>query len=398
VRIVGVVNITEDSFSDGGRYLEPEAAIAHARRLRSAGADIIELGAASSHPDARAVSLDEERRRLTPVLEALAVDGFVVSVDTTRPETQKLALAHGAAYLNDVRGFPDPRIYETLAASDCRLVVVHSVAGREIATRVRTDPDTIGERIDAFLATRLAALQAAGIARERLVVDPGLGFFLGANPEPSVAVLAAIGCLRARLGAPVLVAPSRKSFLRALTGREIANIGPATLAAELHAARAGVDYIRTHDVRALTDALTVQRALQHRYEPEAVALIREWYEQMNAGDVAGASAKLHLQVEWIEAEHSPYGCPGASLIGVAAVADAVWSRLARDWSDLRVVPEKFVPTLDGVAVIARYVGTNRRSEIPVDAQVLHLWTVADGVITRYRGFADTYALHAAMDG
>jgi dihydropteroate synthase type 2 len=262
VHIVGVVNITEDSFSDGGRYLQPEAAIAHARRLRSDGADVVELGAASSHPDAAAVSADEERRRLTPVLEALAGDGFVVSVDTTRPETQRLALAHGAAYLNDVRGFPDPGIYEALATSDCRLVVMHSIEGREIATRVSTDPATIGARIDAFFAERLATLQAAGIAHERLVVDPGLGFFLGTNPEPSVAVLGAIGRLRTRLGTPVLVSPSRKSFLRALTGRGIADIGPATLAAELYAARAGVDYIRTHDVRALTDALTVERALQ----------------------------------------------------------------------------------------------------------------------------------------
>jgi dihydropteroate synthase type 2 len=262
VRIVGVVNITEDSFSDGGRYLDPEAAIAHARRLRSDGAEVVELGAASSHPDAAAVSADEERRRLTPVLEALAGDGFAISVDTTQPETQRLALAYGAAYLNDVRGFPDPNVYEALAASDCRLIVMHSIEGGEIATRVHTDPATIGARIDAFFAKRLAALRAAGVAHDRLVVDPGLGFFLGANPEPSVAVLAAIGHLRARLGAPVLVSPSRKSFLRALTGRGIADIGPATLAAELCAARAGVDYIRTHDVRALTDALTVQRALE----------------------------------------------------------------------------------------------------------------------------------------
>jgi dihydropteroate synthase type 2 len=264
VRIVGVVNITEDSFSDGGHYLEPAAALAHTRRLCSDGADVIELGAASSHPDATAVSADEEARRLTPVLEALAGDGFPISVDTTRPETQRLALAHGVAYLNDVRGFPDPRSYEALAASDCRLAVMHSIEGREIATRVHTDPDTIEARIDAFFARRLAALEAAGIARERLVVDPGLGFFLGANPEPSVAVLAAIGRLRARLGLPVLVSPSRKSCLRALTGRGVADIGPATLAAELYAVRAGVDYVRTHDVRALADALTVERALEAR--------------------------------------------------------------------------------------------------------------------------------------
>ena len=261
VRIVGVVNITEDSFSDGGSYLEPEAAIAHARGLRSDGADVVELGAASSHPDARRVSPDEERRRLAPVLEAIAGEDIAVSVDSTQPETQRLALASGAAFLNDVRGFPNPATYPTLAASDCRLVVMHSIEGREIATRVQTDPAMIWPRVEAFFEARLAALRAGGIEHERLVVDPGLGFFLGANPDPSVAVLGAIGRLRARFGTPVLVSPSRKSFLRALTGRSIAEIGPATLAAELYAARAGVDYIRTHDVRALSDALTVERAL-----------------------------------------------------------------------------------------------------------------------------------------
>ena len=261
VRIVGVVNITEDSFSDGGPYLEPEAAIAHARGLRSDGADVVELGAASSHPDARPVSPDEERRRLAPVLEAIAGEDIAVSVDSTQPETQRLALAYGAAFLNDVRGFPNPATYPTLAASDCRLVVMHSIEGREIATRVQTDPAMIWPRVEAFFEARLAALRAGGIEHERLVVDPGLGFFLGANPEPSVAVLSAIGRLRARFGAPVLVSPSHKSFLRALTGRSVAEIGPATLAAELYAARAGVDYIRTHDVRALSDALTVERAL-----------------------------------------------------------------------------------------------------------------------------------------
>jgi len=145
---------------------------------------------------------------------------------------------------------------------------MHSIEGREIATRVTSDPATIWARIDAFFAARLAALHAAGIAHERLVVDPGLGFFLGANPEPSIAMLGAIGRLRANFGAPVLVSPSRKSFLRALTGRDIADIGAATLAAELYAARTGVDYIRTHDVRALTDALEVERVLQDRHDAE----------------------------------------------------------------------------------------------------------------------------------
>jgi dihydropteroate synthase len=263
-QIVGIVNITEDSFSDGGLYLDPEAAIAHARRLHTDGADVVEVGAASSHPDAKRVSVDEERRRLIPVLEALAAEPITVSVDSTKPEVQRLALAHGAAYVNDVRGFPDPEIYPKLAASGCRLIVVHSIEQGPVAVRRPSDPTTIWARINQFFADRLRALESAGVPHERVVVDPGLGFFLGANPEPSVAVLAVIGRLREHYGVPVLVSPSRKSFLRALTGRDVSDIGPATLAAELYAARAGVDYIRTHNVRALADALTVERALGDR--------------------------------------------------------------------------------------------------------------------------------------
>lgn len=394
VRIVGIVNITEDSFSDGGRYLEAKAAITHAWRLRSDGADIVELGPASSHPNAIPVDVDDERRRLAPVLEALADDGVPLSVDSTHPATQRLALAHGAAYLNDVRGFPDPSIYEALAANDCRLVVMHSNSGRETATRAETDPGTIWARIDSFFEQRLAALTAAGIGRERLVVDPGLGFFLGTNPEPSIAVLSAAGRLRARFGVPVMVSPSRKSFLRAITGRDIEQIGPATLAAELYAAQTGVDFIRTHDVRALADALTVWRALD-RQEPDPAELVRNWYRSVNSGAMADAVAMLHPQVEWIEAEHSPYGWSGPPLVGVHAVIEAVWSRLASDWVDLRVVPEEFLSAGDRVAVIGRYVGRHASGNA-LDAQVLHLWTLVDGLITRYQGFADTYALHEAL--
>jgi dihydropteroate synthase type 2 len=265
--IVGIVNVTEDSFSDGGCYLDPDDALAHARRLLSVGADVIELGAASSHPDAAAVPAAEERHRLTPVLEELRANHVAVSVDSTRPETQRLALANGAAYLNDIHGFPDSVQYEALAASDCQLIVMHSIQRRGIATRVTTDPTTIWERIEQFFEERLAALVAAGIRRERLIIDPGLGFFLGANPAPSVAVLGDIQRLRARFELRILVSPSRKSFLREITQRDIAHIGPATLAAELYAANEDVDFIRTHDVQALGDALTVLDALDRHRSP-----------------------------------------------------------------------------------------------------------------------------------
>lgn len=259
-RIVGIVNITEDSFSDGGRYLAAEDALTHAWQLRSAGADIIELGPSASHPGAAQVSAEEERGRLAPVIRWLTAAGIPVSVDSLLPETHRYAIASGAAYLNDIRGFPDPGQYPALAAARCRLVVMHSVQRTGPATKVRADPARVWAGIGEFFAGRLAALEAAGIGSDRLIIDPGLGYFLGSNPEPSLAALCGIRHLRARFGLPVLISPSRKSFLRALTGRGTAQAGPATLAAELFAAWQGADYIRTHDVAALRDALTIVNA------------------------------------------------------------------------------------------------------------------------------------------
>jgi dihydropteroate synthase type 2 len=260
-RIVGIVNITEDSFSDGGRYLDPAAAVAHARKLRAEGADIIELGPAASHPDSAPVSAAEEQRRLAPVLGQLAADGIPVSVDSFRPETLRFAISAGAACLNDIHGFGDPGLYPLLAASQCRLIVMHAVQAAGAATRMVTDPAVVWDGMCRFFARRLAALQAAGIGRDRLVIDPGLGYFLGSAPGPSLAALAGIRELKDTFGVPVLVSPSRKSFLRSLTGRDVTRSGPTTLAAEIFAAWQGADYIRTHDVAAARDAFTFLMAI-----------------------------------------------------------------------------------------------------------------------------------------
>ncbi len=257
----GIVNITEDSVSDGGRDLDPAAALAHARRLRADGADIIELGPAASHPGSAPVTPAEERRRLTPVLQRLSADGIPVSVDSSRPETQRFAISAGAACLKDIHGFGDPGMYPVLAASQCQLIVMHAVQATGTATRVVTDPAAVWDRICWFFAWRLAALQAAGIGTDRLIIDPGLGYFLGATPEPSLAALARIRELKDAFGVPVLASPSRKSFLRSLTGRDVRQSGAATLAAEVFAAWQGADYIRTHDVAAARDALTVLGAI-----------------------------------------------------------------------------------------------------------------------------------------
>jgi dihydropteroate synthase type 2 len=261
-KILGIVNITEDSFSDGGLYLTADSAIARALALREAGADIIDLGPASSHPDAKPVTAEEEIRRLGPVIEALGGRGIMLSIDSFLPQTQRFAMSHGVAFLNDIQGFPDAQIYPDLAAGICRLIVMHAIQGRGIATRMAADVSTLPARVENFFVNRITQLEEAGIARERLVLDPGMGFFLGDKPEASLTMLRGLKDLKARFGLPVLVSVSRKSFLRALTGGEIAQSGAATLAAELFAAAQGVDFIRTHDAGSLADALKIWSALR----------------------------------------------------------------------------------------------------------------------------------------
>ena len=254
---MGIVNVTEDSFSDGGRYLDPALALEHARRLLSAGADIVDLGPASSHPDATPIPAEKEIERLAPLIDALIADGADVSVDSCLPETQRYAIRCGVGILNDIRGFAHPWLHPELAEASCRLVVMHSVQQAETATLVAVAPEDLPGRIDAFFAARIRALEAAGVVRGRLILDPGMGLFLGSRPEASTAVLRDLSDLRRRFGIPVMVSVSRKSFLGAITGRDVAGRGAATLAAELYAAAQGVDYIRTHDAAALRDALTV---------------------------------------------------------------------------------------------------------------------------------------------
>ena len=165
--ISGVVNITPDSFSDGGLYLAPEKALAHARNLLASGADAVELGAASSNPDAAPVSSAEELRRLSPVLVQLKQEGCPIAVDSTQPEVQRFALEQGVRYLNDIRGFPDPGMHPLLAASDCRLVVMHSVTHGIQAERVAKTPMEVYGSIRHFFEQRIGQLISAGVDRNR---------------------------------------------------------------------------------------------------------------------------------------------------------------------------------------------------------------------------------------
>ncbi len=260
-KIVGIVNITRDSFSDGGRYLDPARAVEHARQLVADGADLLDLGPASSHPDAESVPASEEIRRLEPVATALLADGIPLSVDSPLPETQLWAASHGFAQLNDIRGFPDPETVRGLAEASCQLVVMHSIQGDVRADRRAADPQTVRDGVARFFERRCAELEAAGIARSRLILDPGMGFFLGSTPAPSIAVLQELDVLAERFGLPIYVSVSRKSFLGVLTDRPTDRRGSATLAAELFAIEHGASFVRTHDPGALRDGCRVLAAL-----------------------------------------------------------------------------------------------------------------------------------------
>lgn len=260
-KILGILNITEDSFSDGAKYLAPGAALAHGRALMADGADVLDIGAASSNPDAKAVAPDVEIERLASVVATLKAEGASISVDTFAPDVQRWALEQNIDYLNDIQGFPDAKLYPALAASNAKLIVMHSVQGRGPATRVHVPSDTMMDRILAFFEARIGALAAAGIARDRLVLDPGMGLFLGTDRHASFTVLRGIGRLKDAFGLPVLISVSRKSFLRRLTGRGPDDALAATLAAEIFAVCQGADYIRTHEPKPLRDALVTWAAL-----------------------------------------------------------------------------------------------------------------------------------------
>lgn len=262
--ILGIVNITADSFSDGGRYLAPEAALGHARKLVTDGASALDLGAAASNPKAEAVAPEEEIARLAPVVAALKEDSVPLSIDSFSPAVQRWAMEQGVAYLNDIHGFGDPALYPALADNDAKLIVMHAVQSEGIATVVDVPPETIFRRIVTFFTARIDALSRAGVDRSRLILDPGMGMFLGRKAEASYEVLARIPELKTALGLPLLISVSRKSFLRATTGRAISEAGAATLAAEIFAVVQGADYIRTHDPATLTDALAVWNAAASR--------------------------------------------------------------------------------------------------------------------------------------
>lgn len=256
--IMGIVNVTPDSFSDGGLYANKDSAVAHARALLDEGADILDIGGESTRPGAAPVSSDEERRRVLPVIEALAGSGAAISVDTQKPEIMRDAIAAGAGMVNDVNALLAPGALETVAPSGAAICLMHK---RGDPRTMQDDPrydDVVGE-VRSFLAERVAAARAAGIGAERIVIDPGFGF--GKTLEHNLVLLQRLAEFTG-LGAAVLAGLSRKSTLGRITGRGTEQRVHAGVAAALIAVQNGAGIIRTHDVAATRDALAVWNAVR----------------------------------------------------------------------------------------------------------------------------------------
>ena len=256
---MGVLNVTPDSFSDGGHFLAPAAALAHARRMLAEGAAIIDIGGESTRPGAAAVPADEEIRRVVPVVAMLRREtSAIVSVDTSKPEVIAAAAAAGAHLINDVRGLGMPGALEAVAATDCALCVMHMKGDPGTMQRDPVYTDVVDE-VREYLGRRVRACTAAGIARERIVIDPGFGF--GKTVAHNLELLRRLPEF-GREGLPVLMGMSRKSTLGALTGRGTQERLAGSLALALLAAQGGARILRVHDVAATVDVLKVLHAVQ----------------------------------------------------------------------------------------------------------------------------------------
>ena len=256
---MGVVNVTPDSFSDGGCFLEPAAAIARGRSLHAEGADIVDVGGESTRPGAAPVPVADEIGRVLPVVEALAASGILVSIDSRKAEVMRAAIAAGARMINDVTALrDDPDSLEVAGASGCLVVLMHSQG--EPATMQR-EPTYVAAPLDVFdhLEQRIQAWTAAGFDRRRLLIDPGIGF--GKTVAHNVEILSRLGLYLA-LGTPILLGVSRKSFIaRLAAAAPAAGRLPGSLAAALAGIAQGVAVVRVHDVAATRQCLLIWQAL-----------------------------------------------------------------------------------------------------------------------------------------
>jgi dihydropteroate synthase len=257
-RVMGILNVTPDSFSDGGRFATLEAALAQAERMVREGADIIDVGGESTRPGARGIPVQEELDRVLPVIEAVA-DRFAipVSIDTSKPEVMAEAAAAGAGLINDVNALRTPGALETAARSGLPVCLMH-MQGQPRTMQQAPQYDDVVADILRYLQDRLAACTEADIARSRLLIDPGFGF--GKTLPHNLTLLHELRRFAA-LGVPVLVGLSRKSMLGTLTGRAVEDRLPASLAAAVIAAERGARVLRVHDVGATVDALKLWQAV-----------------------------------------------------------------------------------------------------------------------------------------
>jgi dihydropteroate synthase len=255
--IMGVVNVTPDSFSDGGRYLDPHAAVEHGRRLVDEGAQMLDVGGESTRPGAHAVPLEEELRRVLPVIDGLVASGAAISIDTSKAAVAAAALDAGASYVNDVTAFRgDPALAGLVAGRGVDCCLMHMLG---TPRTMQDDPryDDVVSDVKAFLEARLAFAVSEGVPEARVMLDPGIGF--GKTLEHNLALLARLDEIVA-LGRPVVVGVSRKSFLGRITGREADDRAVATAAANVLALERGASVFRVHDVPETLDALAVAAA------------------------------------------------------------------------------------------------------------------------------------------
>ena len=254
---MGIVNVTPDSFSDGGQHLPRDAALAHAHRLMQEGADMLDIGGESTRPGAPSVSVQQELDRVMPVIEGLRGAPLPLSVDTSKPEVMRAALAAGANMVNDINALQQADALAAVAASDAAVCLMHKQGTPQTMQQQPHYQDVVAEVLQ-FLRTRIAAVQAAGIARERIVIDPGFGF--GKTLAHNLNLLCHLDAFSV-LGVPVLAGLSRKSMLGAITGQDIQHRVPASVAAALLAVQRGAAIVRVHDVRATVDALKIFNAV-----------------------------------------------------------------------------------------------------------------------------------------
>ncbi|MDD5181229.1 MAG: dihydropteroate synthase [Gallionellaceae bacterium] len=255
--VMGIVNVTPDSFSDGGRHLLRDAALAHAHQLIEEGADILDVGGESTRPGALPVSVQAELDRVMPVIEGLRDAPVPVSVDTCKPEVMRAALAAGVSMVNDINALQQPEALAAVAASDAAVCLMHMKGSPQNMQEQPHYHDVVTEVLQ-FLRARIAAAETAGIARERIVADPGFGF--GKTLAHNLALLRDLGVLN-ELGVQVLAGLSRKSMLGTITGQDVEHRVHASVAAALLAVQRGAKILRVHDVRATCDALKVWNAV-----------------------------------------------------------------------------------------------------------------------------------------